>query len=974
MIDLKRWDVKDGLPHRAVNAICKDRQGFIWIGTPYGLSRFDGYRFTNYAGLQNIIFNKVINIAEDSDGDLWLVTQNLNGYFYYIFNPVTLEISPIEKKLGRVPDHTHLWSFFKMADSSILASRIDGERRLYYTWRPSTGLREFKLPPDCFIITEIPQRNCLLVENDARNLMEIDHTGKILRSVKAPFKKGSVRIGWYKTTGVYIRDDDSHNRYHVSPDLVIKNTEELLPENEQTNEDVFDVTDDGVIWVHSKLYKPGTGILHDFTALPGFDKGAIPVIYESGNIWMLNEFGLYLLNVHKNKFRQYFNDDSKSGYINTCRGITKWNRNIYVGTEFAGLFRINEVTGRSELAKGCFCYGIKKVSSGVLFGGVCLLDSNRKTTCYSMPDDNHINCWSFYEFTPERCLLGRTEGLSWFNERTGSFTLFNHYNNFPELAKTSVQFLGQDHHGQLWACSNSGLYSLDTGSGITARYSSADSGTHYLPATDFRHFYQDAGGIFWLATTTGLIRWDQEKHKFRQYLQADGLSNNNIYGIYGDHYDNVWMSSDYGIMKLNKTSGVVKTYTTDDGVSNNEFNRTSHYQDDSGNIYFGSLCGVNVINPTAFIADESSAQPLAITSFMQFDGETNKLEDKRTALLQNGTITLYPQDRFFTLEFALLNYSNPEQTLYYWKIDGVDTGWNIQKDRTIRLSRLPYDKHILRIKAQAANGSWSKNEIVLNINVLRPFYLQLWFLIFSVIAAVTLVISGYRWRLYLLRRENERLDKTVKEKTEDLRVSLHQKEILLKEIHHRVKNNLQVISSLLRLQSHSVKDEAAKSALLEGQNRVLSIALIHQKLYQDEQLDTVEFATFADELFSQLNGVFRKPDVDVNFINEVPEMFLGIDIAVPLGLILNELITNSFKYAFKDSVKPAITLKFKKDGQSILTYSDNGPGLPGDINFERSKTLGLKLVSRLSKQLHGSASYIKNEFVIYFNENEAANY
>ena len=214
----------------------------------------------------------------------------------------------------------------------------------------------------------------------------------------------------------------------------------------------------------------------------------------------------------------------------------------------------------------------------------------------------------------------------------------------------------------------------------------------------------------------------------------------------------------------------------------------------------------------------------------------------------------------------------------------------------------------------------------------------------------------------------------MKEKTEDLILSLQQKEILLKEIHHRVKNNLQVISSLLRLQSHSVQDVAAKNALLEGQNRVLSIALIHQKLYQDEKLDMVEFATFADELFTQLRGVFGA-GAEVKFVNEMQETFLGIDTAVPLGLILNELITNSFKYAFKNIAAPCIKLQLEKNKETYrLTYSDNGTGLPADVHIEHSKSLGLRLVNRLSKQLNGNAVYIKNEwsnFVVTFTGSKA---
>lgn len=205
----------------------------------------------------------------------------------------------------------------------------------------------------------------------------------------------------------------------------------------------------------------------------------------------------------------------------------------------------------------------------------------------------------------------------------------------------------------------------------------------------------------------------------------------------------------------------------------------------------------------------------------------------------------------------------------------------------------------------------------------------------------------------------------------ELQTSLSQKDILIKEIHHRVKNNLQVISSLLRLQAGAITDPAAQTSLTESQNRVLSIALIHQKLYQDDQMDMVDFTTFSSELFEQVKRVFGKGEMPVILFLDKEHMLFPIDTAVPLGLILNELITNSFKYAMgnnKSETFIRVSLA-AKDGGYELHYADNGPGLPADIDFGTTRSLGLRLVSRLSKQLNGSARYFKDDganFVISF--------
>ena len=240
-----------------------------------------------------------------------------------------------------------------------------------------------------------------------------------------------------------------------------------------------------------------------------------------------------------------------------------------------------------------------------------------------------------------------------------------------------------------------------------------------------------------------------------------------------------------------------------------------------------------------------------------------------------------------------------------------------------------------------------------------------------------------RTRITALRTEEGKLagyvgileDITENKESEDLvRASLAEKETLLREIHHRVKNNLQVISSLLNMQANQISDRSTLEVFKESQNRVRSMALIHEKLYGSKDLAKVKF----DEYLTNLaNYLFRTYRIDVQAvelsIDIESDIFLGVDTAIPCGLIINELLTNSLKYAFPDYRKGKIRIRLHRLNERDYTLEvwDNGVGIPTNIEIGNTETLGMQLVTTLTKQLDGEIKLSRKggtSFVLHFKE------
>ncbi|MFA0833607.1 MAG: PAS domain S-box protein [Methanobacterium formicicum] len=210
-------------------------------------------------------------------------------------------------------------------------------------------------------------------------------------------------------------------------------------------------------------------------------------------------------------------------------------------------------------------------------------------------------------------------------------------------------------------------------------------------------------------------------------------------------------------------------------------------------------------------------------------------------------------------------------------------------------------------------------------------------------------------------------DITQRKKAENkIKESLKEKEVLLQEIHHRVKNNMQIVSSLLNLQKQYVDEEETVNILMESQNRVKSMAMIHEKLYQSHNLTSINIFDYVQSLVKDLFASYSTPASQITPIIEIDNVNLNIETAVPCGLIINELVSNSLKYAFPQGRGGKIILSLKLRGKYYeLIISDNGIGFPEDLDFKNTESLGLQLVNSLVGQINGEIELNRSQGTMF---------
>lgn len=274
------------------------------------------------------------------------------------------------------------------------------------------------------------------------------------------------------------------------------------------------------------------------------------------------------------------------------------------------------------------------------------------------------------------------------------------------------------------------------------------------------------------------------------------------------------------------------------------------------------------------------------------------------------------------------------------------------KDRTVVLIKKIYSQDLANSLASYKTSQAVKEK---DLEIQHQNERTNLYIIIASLIAVLLALSIFA----LLRKRRQ--SKVLELKNKQINKALKEKELLVKEVHHRVKNNFQIVSSLLELQSRGIEDKKARMLANEGQNRVKSMALIHQKLYQNED-GLIDFDEYIHLLVKELSSLFSS-EIKVDTIVSAEYMRFDVDTAIPLGLIINELITNAYKYAFikEKEGRLEVSIVHVDADNYKLEVLDNGSGLPEGFDFKKAKTLGIRLVTRLVKQLQGAIKLTNNK-------------
>ncbi|MFT3912301.1 MAG: histidine kinase dimerization/phosphoacceptor domain -containing protein [Ferruginibacter sp.] len=340
-----------------------------------------------------------------------------------------------------------------------------------------------------------------------------------------------------------------------------------------------------------------------------------------------------------------------------------------------------------------------------------------------------------------------------------------------------------------------------------------------------------------------------------------------------------------------------------------------------------------------------------------------------TDLLKNdpfGFPNIQNEQLWYKLDSALGNFQSAFNHLHFYKTK-TDSIFNVNKLRQLQVLGVEYETAIKEdsIKAKNIDINFLTQKNQLQADNLKQAGLIKNITIIGII--LVLIIMGLLYRQYLHKQKN---NEVITQKNELLQQIVNEKEWLLKEVHHRVKNNLQIVMSLLNSQSVYINNDAALTAIHDSQRRVYAMSLIHQKLYQSENISVIAMPEYINELVNNLQDSFNSGS-RIFFELDIEPVNLDVSQAIPLGLIINESIVNAIKYAFPGEEKGFVSvgLKYSTDDHLSLTITDNGVGLHAGIGTKEPGSLGLDLIRGLAKQIGGDFTMNSNaglQIVIVF--------
>ncbi|MCE7996351.1 MAG: response regulator [Roseivirga sp.] len=955
---VKSIGVEDGLTSRNIKSFFHDRDGLIWMGSDFGLNRYDGHEirtFTQEKG--QLVSNYVRWYAEDTNGKLWLLGKdpNLgNGSALQVFDPKTGKAESVsvyfKDKLPFKPTRVQgIGSFYGSADVWIVS---DNGLFRYNPQESALPIMVVQMTPQ-IIDLQACSRGIWISERGKISLFDLN--GQKIQQIDTNTAQEIYLHGLDRFDNVYYRRFLSGNKANNVTVAVIMSSNRLFGNSEESfwlgKRFIGIDAVQGHVWYDDEdeniyIYNESLKEIHRFKKDKGFFSYPKSVYFDRfGNGWTNHNGRVNIISLKKSNFTNYLTDVrtfGTNGY--GARGLFVDKENHLYTNGLGSSYRINLSTGeREEFGPGQGFYNAANWGDQVDGKRLSLLGDNRGNIWYTdegyritrlnpvtgdqrdftySKEEKEMNeadpnreelliHWSSFIDSQGRLWLGKDDGLSYIDSRDSTVRRYLDYQRFPELKKSQVLAFKETDEG-IWIATQTGLYKMNLNYELIQRFHRGGEKGAVIPHNAIAYIYSENEYTLWLASKGGgLIRLDTKTGNFRQFTERDGLSDNTTYAIYADHLGRFWVPSDKGIMLIDTTGFVVTTYLKGDGLAQEEFNTLSHFQAKDGRLFFGHLNGVTAFDPQHFQRPENINANLLVTRFEKQSRQTGLYTNSLSQFdIENG-VSLRPSEVGFTVGYSLLNYSDSESNRYSYKIEGIDQEWNYINEPFIRINALPFGQHRLMLRGQASQGLWSE-VLSIPIRVLRPFYLSPYF-----IMALILVLSGITFLLIKIRERSllarqvfleQEIDKrtlTIREQANELKELDGLKSKFFANVSHELRTPLSLVVAPIRnlIKNPSIDESGKKDVLRVKKNSELIEKLVEEILdltkLENKKVTPHYKAIRPTQFFSRLHNNFESKaqaeGIQFLFAFKGEDSGFALDVDMT-ERILNNLLSNAFKF------------------------------------------------------------------------------